>query len=167
MNQVQLLYCSSLLSALFLYNFTLFLYNFTRQILNAGLHALVRVCVCVLCCGIHVHMHVQACIIIFKDMFFVCFPSDWSVLHKHAHFWTVFRCMTNITAMPVRLRSRVPLYLVITGNLGEDLWELRQLAELHQVQPGHIRDPLLGLGLHRVQVQRSTTWGRETTGVSQ
>ena len=28
-NQVQLLYCSSLPSAMFLYNFTLFLYNFT------------------------------------------------------------------------------------------------------------------------------------------
>ena len=48
-------------------------------------------------------------------------PSDWSVLHKHVHIWTVFWCMTNITAMPVKLRSAVPLYLVITGNLGEDL----------------------------------------------
>ena len=78
-----------------------------------------------------------------------------------------FRFTLSLRATWERIWSAVPFYLVITGNLGEDLWELRQLAQLHQVQPGHVRDPLLGLGLHRVQIQRSTTWGGETTGVSQ
>ena len=44
------------------------------------------------------------------------------------------------------------------SNLVEYLLELVQLAELHQVEPCHICDPLARLGLHSIQVQGSATW---------
>lgn len=38
-----------------------------------------------------------------------------------------------------------------------DLAELSQLAQLHQVEPGDVRDPLLGFGLHSIQIQGGTS----------
>lgn len=47
---------------------------------------------------------------------------------------------------------------VIPPDLSEDLAELLLLAEFHQIEPCHIRDPLLGFGLHGIQVEGSATF---------
>ena len=48
--------------------------------------------------------------------------------------------------------------LVIARHLGENLGELPEVAQFDQVQPGHVRDPLLWLRLDSVQVECSATW---------
>lgn len=43
---------------------------------------------------------------------------------------------------------------VAVGHLHEQAGEGVQGRQLHQVEPRHVQDPALRLGLHRVQVQR-------------
>jgi len=64
----------------------------------------------------------------------------------------------------VRVKPSLPR-LVVVGNLAQDLREVRQLAQLHQIQPGHVSDPLLGLRLHRIQVQGSAALDEHLEGI--
>ena len=54
------------------------------------------------------------------------------------------------------------LLLLLNSYLVEDFLELLELAELDQIQPRHVCDPLEWFGLHGLQVQRSPAWSRNT-----
>lgn len=50
-----------------------------------------------------------------------------------------------------------PPRAVVMADLHQQAGEGMQRRQLDQVEPRHVQDPTAGFGLHRVQVQRSTT----------
>lgn len=47
----------------------------------------------------------------------------------------------------------------VTTHLMQNVRELPQLAQLNQVKPCYVQDPLCSFGWTDLQVQRSTSWG--------
>ena len=48
--------------------------------------------------------------------------------------------------------------MCLGSNLGQDLGEWKQARQLHQIEPGLIKDPAPWFGFYRVQIQSGAAY---------